>query len=53
MEKDKLLRSLVKSWEESPHPSFKISSYFPAYVELFGHLVNTKCVFIETVILDG
>ena len=53
MEKDKLLQHLIKSWEESPHPSYKIDSYFPAYVELFGHLVNTKCVFIETGILDG
>jgi hypothetical protein len=53
MEKEKLLRDLIKSWDESPHPSFKISSCFPAYVELFGHLVGTKCVFIETGILDG
>jgi hypothetical protein len=53
MEKDNLLHHLIKSWEDSPYPSFKISSYFPAYVELFGHLVNTKCVFIETGILDG
>jgi hypothetical protein len=53
MDKDKLLHDLVKSWEESPHPSFKISCYFPTYVELFGHLVNAKCVFIETGILDG
>jgi hypothetical protein len=53
MEKDKLLQHLIKSWEDSPYPTFKISSYFPAYVELFGHLVNTNCVFIETGILDG
>jgi hypothetical protein len=30
-----------------------MTSYFPAYVEMFGHLVNKKCVFIETGILDG
>jgi hypothetical protein len=53
MEKDNLLQHLIKSWEDSPYPSFKISSYFPAYVELFGHLVHTKCVFVETGILDG
>jgi len=53
MEKDKLLRHLIESWKDSPHPSVKISSYFPAYVELFGHLANTRCVFIETGILDG
>lgn len=53
MEKDNLLQNLIKSWGDSPYPSVKYSSYFPAYVEMFGHLVNTKCVFIETGILDG
>ena len=53
MAKDTLLQHLIKSWEDSPYPSVKYSSYFPAYVEMFGHLVNTKCVFIETGILDG
>lgn len=48
-----LHESLIKSWKESPFPSVKITSYFPAYVELFGHLVNKKCVFIEIGILDG
>ncbi len=51
--KNFLLQSLEKSWENSPYPSIKITSYFPAYVELFGHLVNKKCVFIETGVLDG
>lgn len=51
--KNFLLQSLEKSWENSPYPSLKITSYFPAYVELFGHLVNKKCVFIETGVLDG
>ncbi|MFM8900433.1 MAG: hypothetical protein ACKOF9_10875 [Burkholderiales bacterium] len=51
--KNFLHQSLVKSWEDSPYPSVKITSYFPAYVEMFGHLVNRKCVFIETGILDG
>jgi hypothetical protein len=51
--KNFLHQSLVKSWEDSPYPSIKITSYFPAYVEMFGHLVNKKCVFIETGILDG
>ena len=48
-----LYDSLVKSWQNSPHPSIKITSYFPAYVELFGHLVNKECTFIETGVLDG
>ena len=51
--KNYLSESLVKSYKNSPFPSTKITSYFPAYAELFGHLVNTKCVFIETGILDG
>lgn len=51
--KNNLYKSLVKSWSESPYPSLKINSYFYSYVELFGHMVNKKCVFIETGILDG
>jgi hypothetical protein len=50
---DILLLKLQASWKNSPYPSLKISSYFPAYVEMFGHLVNKKSVFIETGILDG
>ncbi len=53
MDKDVLLQELIKSWQESPQPTFKFSSYFPAYAEMFGHLVGKKCVFIETGILDG
>lgn len=48
-----LIQKLYSCWKESPYPSLKITSYFPAYVELFGHLVDRKCTFIETGILDG
>ena len=51
--KNLLHKSLLKSWQDSPYPTLKITSYFPAYVELFGHLVNHECVFIETGVLDG
>jgi len=51
--KNFLHKSLLKSWQDSPYPTLKITSYFPAYVELFGHLVNHECVFIETGVLDG
>ncbi len=51
--KNLLYDSLVESWKNSPYPSIKITSYFPAYVELFGHLVNKECTFIETGVLDG
>ena len=48
-----LIEKLYSCWKSSPYPSLKITSYFPAYVELFGHLVDKKCTFIETGILDG
>lgn len=44
---------LVRCWRESPHPSIKISSYFPVYADLFSHLRGTDCTFVETGILDG
>jgi len=47
------LERLKNSWKNSPYPSIKISNYFDAYVESFAHLINKKCVFIETGILDG
>ena len=47
------LDALITCWKTSPYPSFKISSYFPAYAELFAHLRGTACTFVETGILDG
>lgn len=47
------LKDLLESWENSPFPSTKFSSYFPAYVELFDHLRGEECIFIETGVLDG
>lgn len=47
------LNDLIDSWENSPHPSTKVTSYFPAYVQLFNHLRGTACTFIETGILGG
>jgi hypothetical protein len=47
------LDELVSSWKNSPYPSIKHTSYFSAYVELFGHLRGTECTFIETGVLDG
>jgi hypothetical protein len=46
-------RELIACWQNSPYPSVKVSSYFPAYVQLFGHLRGTDCTFIETGILGG
>lgn len=46
-------QELVACWTNSPYPTVKITSYFPAYVQLFGHLRGTECTFIETGILGG
>ncbi len=47
------LEDLLSSYRNSPEPSFKVSNYFPIYVDLFDHLRGTECTFIETGILDG
>ncbi|WP_276373147.1 hypothetical protein [Chryseolinea sp. H1M3-3] len=50
---DQAFKDLLECWKNSPHPSVKITSYFPAYAELFSYLRDTECTFIETGILDG
>jgi hypothetical protein len=50
---DASIEDLKRAWAQAPHPSVKITSYFPAYAELFNHLRGTRCTFIETGILDG
>jgi hypothetical protein len=47
------LESLINAYNNSPYPSFKVTNYFPIYVDLFSQLVNTECTFIETGILNG
>ncbi len=47
------LDDLRRCFEQSPEPSYKVSSYFPAYVELFGHLRGAACTFVETGVLNG
>lgn len=47
------LNELVLSFDTSPQPSFKVSNYFSIYVDLFHHLRDTECTFIEVGILDG
>ncbi len=44
---------LVQAWQEAPHPSTKLTSYFGVYAKLFGHLRGTSCVFVETGTLGG
>ena len=46
-------QDLIQSWEKSPYPSTKLTSYFSSYVELFSHLRNSESVFIETGVLGG
>ena len=47
------LQDLIRCYNDSPFPSFKVTSYFPAYAQLFRHLRNAKCTFIETGVLNG
>ena len=47
------LKQLIESYNQSPHPSFKVSNYFKIYSDLFKHLRGTECTFIETGILNG
>ncbi|WP_346308930.1 hypothetical protein [Limnohabitans sp.] len=44
---------LFISWETSPYPSIKMTTFFPVYAQLFGHLRGKACTFVETGILDG
>lgn len=53
MNKIELISRLIKAYQNSPYPSFKVSNYFPIYAELFGHLVDQPCTFIETGVLNG
>ena len=47
------IQDLIQSWENSPYPSTKLTTYFSSYVELFSHLRNSESVFIETGVLGG
>jgi len=53
MAKLDLIDDLYNSWKNSPYPSVKLTSYFPAYAQIFGHLVDEECTFIETGVLEG
>ena len=44
---------LYEFWRNSPFPTTKINTYFYAYADLFSHLRNTNCVFLETGVLGG
>lgn len=47
------LQELMNCFQESPQPSFKVTNYFQIYVDLFSHLRNISCTFIETGVLNG
>lgn len=47
------LDELRLSFDNSPEPSYKVSSYFSVYVELFGHLRGKECTLVETGVLNG
>jgi hypothetical protein len=50
---DQSLEDLLRCWRTSPESCGKVSAYFPAYVQLFDRLRGTKCVFVETGVLNG
>lgn len=47
------LNALATAWREATLYSVKESSYFPAYVDLFSHLRDQPCTFIEVGVLGG
>jgi hypothetical protein len=49
----KKLVSLINAYNNSPYPSYKVKNYFSIYVDLFNHLIDTECTFIETGVLNG
>ena len=49
----KKLESLINAYNNSPLPSYKVTNYFPIYADLFSHLIDTNCTFIETGVLNG
>lgn len=53
MNNEKALQDLKNCFNESPHPSFKVTNYFQIYSDLFAHLRDIKCTFIETGVLNG
>jgi hypothetical protein len=50
---DNAANDLMKCFSDSPQSSFKVTNYFRIYAELFSHLRNLDCTFIETGILNG
>jgi hypothetical protein len=53
MSNEDQLERLIECYKNSPFPSFKVTNYFPIYVDLFSHLVGTQCTFIEVGVLNG
>jgi hypothetical protein len=47
------LNNLIEAFQSSPVPAIKLTNYFQIYTFLFGHLINTKCTFIEVGVLSG
>ncbi len=52
-EQDSPLDELKACYRSSPYPSYKVTSYFAVYAQLFAHLRGSDCTFIETGVLKG
>ena len=53
MNNENALQDLIKSFNESPQPSFKVTNYFQIYSDLFSHLRDVDCTFIEVGVFNG
>ncbi len=53
MKKFEINQRLLQAFHAAPYPSLKATNYFPIYTELFGHLIDESCTFIETGVLNG
>jgi hypothetical protein len=53
MNNENALQDLKNCFINSPQPSFKVTNYFQIYSEIFAHLRDVDCTFIETGVLNG
>ena len=53
MNNENALQDLIKCFNDSPQPSFKVTNYFQIYSDLFAHLRDVDCTFIEVGVFNG
>jgi len=45
--------ALIEAFQLSPYPTVKLNNYFQIYTDLFQHLIDSQCTFIEVGVLSG